>query len=88
MRGSTNINDGLKEHTPIWDAWADEHGELGPIYGAQWRDWGGQGIDQIQIAIDTIKPRMLGLQETTMHDLAVRQLAVYRSVQAYARLRA
>jgi len=55
LRGSTNINDDLKQHTPIWDAWADEHGELGPIYGYQWRNWGGQHIDQIQIAIDTIK---------------------------------
>jgi thymidylate synthase len=55
LRGSTNINDDLKQHTPIWDAWADEHGELGPIYGFQWRNWGGTGIDQIQQAIDTIK---------------------------------
>jgi thymidylate synthase len=55
LRGSTNVNDDLKQHTPIWDAWADEQGELGPIYGYQWRNWGGTGIDQIQIAIDTIK---------------------------------
>ena len=40
LRGSTNINDDLKQHTPIWDAWADERGELGPIYGHQWRHWG------------------------------------------------
>ncbi len=52
LRGSTNINDDLHAHTPIWDAWADEHGELGPIYGYQWRNWGG---DQIQVALDTIK---------------------------------
>jgi thymidylate synthase len=55
LRGSTNINDDLTQHTPIWDAWADEAGELGPIYGYQWRNWGGQGIDQIQTAIDQIK---------------------------------
>jgi len=67
LRGSTNINDGLKEHTPIWNAWADDNGELGPIYGYQWRQWekftnsGDHGeykkehIDQIQAAIDTIK---------------------------------
>lgn len=39
LRGSTNINDGLKEYTPIWNAWADEKGDLGPIYGYQWRKW-------------------------------------------------
>lgn len=60
LRGETNINKGLTEFTPIWDAWANEEGELGPIYGHQWRNWGGEigdgkGIDQIQIAIDTIK---------------------------------
>jgi len=60
LRGSTNINDDLKQHTPIWDAWADETGELGPIYGYQWRHWGATpenpaGIDQLQQAIDTIK---------------------------------
>jgi thymidylate synthase len=61
LRGSTNINDDLTQHTPIWDAWADPDGELGPIYGYQWRHWGGKaegptpGIDQITRAIDTIK---------------------------------
>ena len=55
LKGSTNINDGLKEYTPIWDAWADEKGDLGPIYGYQWRNWGGTGIDQISEAIATIK---------------------------------
>jgi thymidylate synthase len=40
LRGSTNINDELTQHTPIWDAWADENGELGPVYGHQWRSWG------------------------------------------------
>ncbi len=67
LRGSTNINDGLKEFTPIWNAWADEQGELGPVYGYQWRKWerfvqnGSSGeyqkeyIDQIQGAIDMIK---------------------------------
>lgn len=41
LRGSTNIHDDLARHTPIWNAWADEGGELGPIYGHQWRSWGG-----------------------------------------------
>jgi len=55
LQGSTNINDDLTQHTPIWDAWADEEGDLGPIYGYQWRNWGGEGIDQIQRAIQVIK---------------------------------
>src|SRR5512142_3345938 len=55
LRGSTNINDELTQHTPIWDAWADANGELGPIYGYQWRNWGGTGIDQIARAIELIE---------------------------------
>lgn len=58
LKGSTNINDGLKQYTPIWNAWADENGELGPIYGYQWRSWptpDGGHIDQITQIIDMIK---------------------------------
>ena len=39
INGSTNINENLTQHTPIWDAWANENGDLGPIYGYQWRKW-------------------------------------------------
>lgn len=59
LSGSTNVND---LDSKIWNAWANEDGELGPIYSHQWRHWGRQenpprikGIDQIQLAIDTIK---------------------------------
>jgi thymidylate synthase len=59
LRGATNIHDDLTQHTPIWDAWADERGELGPIYGHQWRSWGssggGPGIDQLSQVIELIK---------------------------------
>ncbi|QQR54842.1 thymidylate synthase [Candidatus Peregrinibacteria bacterium] len=58
LRGSTNINDDLTQHTPIWNAWADENGELGPVYGKQWRDWeatDGRHIDQIKNVIEQIK---------------------------------
>ena len=56
LRGSTNIHDDLTQHTPIWDAWATAEGDLGPIYGHQWRHWGvppGEpgGVDQISQAL-------------------------------------
>src|SRR3990167_2528622 len=58
LKGDTNIQYLKDNNVSIWDEWADENGNLGPVYGYQWRSWptpDGKHIDQISIVVEMIK---------------------------------
>ncbi|MEO1749453.1 MAG: thymidylate synthase, partial [Pseudomonadota bacterium] len=58
LKGETNIAYLKENGVSIWDEWADENGDLGPVYGYQWRSWptpSGESVDQISKLVDNIK---------------------------------
>ncbi|MGB0357384.1 MAG: thymidylate synthase [Flavobacteriaceae bacterium] len=55
IKGDTNIDYLTENGVRIWNEWADENGNLGPVYGHQWRNWNSEGVDQLAEVVKTLK---------------------------------
>lgn len=78
LSGDTNIKYLHDNNVTIWDEWADENGDLGPVYGHQWRNFNSQGIDQIKDVIERIKknPQDRRLIVTAWNPVQIEQMAL------------
>ena len=78
ISGDTNIKFLLDHNVHIWDEWADVNGNLGPVYGHQWRNFNSQGIDQIKDVIERIKknPQDRRLIVTAWNPAQIEQMAL------------
>lgn len=81
LQGDTNIKYLHDNGVSIWDEWADENGDLGPVYGYQWRSWptpNGESIDQIKLLLDQIKnsPDSRRLMVSAWNPACVDQMAL------------
>ena len=78
LSGNTNIKYLHDNKVTIWDEWADENGDLGPVYGHQWRNFNSQGIDQIKDVIERIqkKPQDRRLIVTAWNPAQIDQMAL------------
>lgn len=76
IKGDTNIKYLTDNGVHIWDEWADENGDLGPVYGKQWRNWGG--IDQLKNVIENIRKNPNGRRHivTAWNPAEVDQMAL------------
>ena len=78
LSGNTNIKYLTDNNVHIWDEWADKDGNLGPVYGAQWRNFNGEGIDQIKDIIARIRknPQDRRLIVTAWNPAQIEQMAL------------